>query len=55
MVLAMLMTSIMNTATPHAEVKVLDGAALVDILSVCESRNFGEYAAEVLLPYVTQN
>lgn len=38
---------------PAAEVKVLDGAALVHFLPLHDCRTFGDYANEVFLPYVT--
>jgi len=38
---------------PSAKVRVLDGAAVVHFLPLHESPTFGEYAKDVLVPYVT--
>ena len=42
-----------NTNTkPKAEVVILDGAVLVNMLRPKESRTFGDYASNVFIPYI---
>ena len=44
-----------NAATPEAEVRIMDGAALANFLRPERCKTFGDYATKVFLPYINNS
>ena len=46
------LTNEFGTSVPHADVIILDGAAIVHLLSPCQSKTFSDYAHDRFIPYI---